>query len=136
MPGSMDRDTMWSASPWNTDVQEDPAEEIADLDNGQHIVIGAYTETLSLIQLAGISPEMAFLRLPLHIAYPDGFVFLANRRLPPPLNMLGGLLRAKGLSLGERLSLAASPWSAGSTKRPSSPSCCANASGSRCASRR
>ncbi|MCS6766005.1 MAG: FAD-dependent oxidoreductase [Candidatus Protistobacter heckmanni] len=107
VPGSMGRDTMWSASPWNTDVQEDPAEEIADLDDGQHIVIGAYTETLSLIQLAGISHEMAFLRLPLHIAYPDGFVFQANRRLPPPLNMLGGLLRAKGLSLGERLSLAA-----------------------------
>ena len=42
------------------------------LDNGQHILIGAYTETLRLMRLVGVDPATTLLRLPLSLQYPDG----------------------------------------------------------------
>ena len=42
------------------------------LDNGQHILIGAYTETLALMRRVGVDIDAAFVRSPLRIAYPDG----------------------------------------------------------------
>jgi len=42
------------------------------LDNGQHILIGAYTETLSLMQLVGVDLSRALRRMPLRVTYPDG----------------------------------------------------------------
>lgn len=42
------------------------------LDNGQHILIGAYSHTLALMQTLGIDPDQALLRLPLTLLYPDG----------------------------------------------------------------
>ena len=42
------------------------------LDNGQHILIGAYSETLRLMQDVGVNVEAAFLRLPLTMQFPDG----------------------------------------------------------------
>ena len=35
------------------------------LDNGQHILIGAYSETLRLLQQVGVDPQTALVRLPL-----------------------------------------------------------------------
>ncbi|GAB3538596.1 hydroxysqualene dehydroxylase HpnE [Noviherbaspirillum agri] len=77
------------------------------LDNGQHILLGAYSETLRLMQAVGIRPEDALLRLPLQMRYPgtDGMDFVTPR-LPAPLHMLVGLMRAKGLSREDKLSLA------------------------------
>ena len=43
-----------------------------ELDNGQHILIGAYTELLRLMREVGV-PEGALLRLPLELRYADGF---------------------------------------------------------------
>jgi squalene-associated FAD-dependent desaturase len=43
-----------------------------DLDNGQHILIGAYTELLRLMRLVGV-PASALLRMPLDLRYADGF---------------------------------------------------------------
>lgn len=43
-----------------------------ELDNGQHILIGAYTELLRLMRLVGV-PADALLRLPLDLRYADGF---------------------------------------------------------------
>ena len=37
----------------------------AGLDNGQHILLGAYRDTLRLMRLVGVAPEQALLRLPL-----------------------------------------------------------------------
>lgn len=37
------------------------------LDNGQHILLGAYNSTLSLLEKAGVKEEQAFLRLPLQL---------------------------------------------------------------------
>ena len=43
-----------------------------ELDNGQHILIGAYTELLRLMRLVGV-PAEALLRMPLEMRYADGF---------------------------------------------------------------
>jgi hydroxysqualene dehydroxylase len=42
------------------------------LDNGQHILIGAYTETLRLMRLVGASADYAFVRTPLRFTAPNG----------------------------------------------------------------
>ena len=43
-----------------------------ELDNGQHILIGAYSELLRLMRLIGVQRD-AVLRLPLELRYADGF---------------------------------------------------------------
>jgi squalene-associated FAD-dependent desaturase len=43
-----------------------------ELDNGQHILIGAYAELLRLMRLVGVPPS-ALLRLPIDLRYADGF---------------------------------------------------------------
>lgn len=73
-----------------------------ELDNGQHILIGAYRETLRLMRAVGAEPEQLLLRQPLAIEYPGKFSLHAPR-LPAPLHLLGGLLTARGLSWSERI---------------------------------
>lgn len=77
------------------------------LDNGQHIMLGAYTETMRLMRAAGIDPARAFLHLPLQMRYPGatGMDFIAPR-WPAPMHLLGALLRAKGLTGADKLALA------------------------------
>ena len=75
------------------------------LDNGQHILLGAYQKTLNLFHQIGINPKQAFLRIPLQLVYPDGWQFNAAR-LPHPLHTLFGLACAKGITMGDKLSLA------------------------------
>ena len=71
------------------------------LDNGQHILIGAYATLFSLMRTVGV-PADAVLRLPLELRYADGFRFRALY-LPAPFGLLGGLLLARGLPWGERV---------------------------------
>ena len=73
------------------------------LDNGQHILLGAYSETLRLLKLAGVDQNQALLRLPLQLTMHGQFELSAQGGAPAPLHILLGLLRAKGLSLRERL---------------------------------
>jgi squalene-associated FAD-dependent desaturase len=70
------------------------------LDNGQHILIGAYATLFSLMRTVGV-PSDAVLRLPLELRYADGFV-LRSLYLPAPFGLLGGLLLARGLPWSER----------------------------------
>ena len=72
-----------------------------ELDNGQHIFVGAYTELLRLMRVVGV-PSEALLRYPLEVRYAGDFS-LRSRRLPAPLGLAAGLLCAKGISLAERL---------------------------------
>ncbi len=72
------------------------------LDNGQHILIGAYRETLRLMRLVGANPEQLLLRQPLSIEYPGKFRLHAPR-LPAPLHLAAALLGARGLGWGERI---------------------------------
>jgi hydroxysqualene dehydroxylase len=71
------------------------------LDNGQHILIGAYATLFGLMRTVGV-PTDAVLRVPLELRYADG-VSLRRRRLPGPFGLLGGLLAARGLPWRERL---------------------------------
>ena len=77
------------------------------LDNGQHILLGAYSESLRLMRAVGIAPDEVLLRLPLQMRYPagSGMQFVAPR-LPAPLHMLAGLLRASGLERADKMALA------------------------------
>jgi squalene-associated FAD-dependent desaturase len=71
------------------------------LDNGQHILIGAYATLFGLMRAVGV-PADAVLRLPLELRYADGFRFNALY-LPAPFGLLGGLLLARGLPWRERV---------------------------------
>ena len=66
------------------------------LDNGLHILIGAYSETLRLIDK--VAPKRdSFLRLPLDLQIHNRF-HLRAPKLPAPLHVAWALLTAKGLS--------------------------------------
>jgi hydroxysqualene dehydroxylase len=77
------------------------------LDNGQHILLGAYRDTLRLMRQVGIDHEAALLRLPLQMCYPDGtgMEFIAAR-LPAPWHLAMALLRSRGLARADRMALA------------------------------
>ena len=72
-----------------------------EIDNGQHILVGAYAELLRLMRVVGV-PSDAVLRLPLELRYADGFALRALR-LPAPFGLLAGLLLARGLPVSERI---------------------------------
>jgi squalene-associated FAD-dependent desaturase len=70
------------------------------LDNGAHILVGAYRETLRLMKQVGASPDL-LRRHPLRLEYPGRFR-MAAPRLPAPLHLAWALLGARGLSVGEK----------------------------------
>ncbi len=76
-----------------------------DLDNGQHILIGAYAEALRLMRLVGADPERLLARLPLELRYVSGFRLRAPP-LPAPLHLLAALVSASGLTIAERIAAA------------------------------
>jgi len=74
------------------------------LDNGQHLLLGAYRETLAMMREVGIA-ENALLRTPLTLDYPGHFALRAPR-LPAPFHLAAALARARGLTAGERIAAA------------------------------
>jgi squalene-associated FAD-dependent desaturase len=76
------------------------------LDNGQHILIGAYTATLALMRSVGAAPECLLERRPLALAYPDGSGLVLPRGAPVPA-FVRGVLGARAWRLHERLALLA-----------------------------
>ncbi|MDQ7956566.1 MAG: hydroxysqualene dehydroxylase HpnE [Pseudomonadota bacterium] len=75
------------------------------LDNGQHILIGAYRATLALMRGLGVDLDAALLRLPLALRFPDGGGLSVPAGLPPPLDLLAGIAGAQGWSLRDKFSL-------------------------------
>ncbi|MBI5429057.1 MAG: FAD-dependent oxidoreductase [Nitrosomonadales bacterium] len=75
------------------------------LDNGQHLLLGCYRETLRMIELVGGDIDQDFLRLPLQLDLHDQFSLRAPR-LPAPLHLLIALLSAQGLTWSERIKAA------------------------------
>jgi squalene-associated FAD-dependent desaturase len=71
-----------------------------ELDNGQHILAGAYGELFRLMREVGV-PQSAVLRMPLEIRYARGFS-LRRLWLPGRLGLAGGLLGARGMPWRER----------------------------------
>ena len=74
------------------------------LDNGQHILIGAYTQTLGLMRTVGIDVPSALLRTPLALTYADQ-TGLQLPDLPPPWDALVGVARARGWHWADKLAL-------------------------------
>lgn len=81
------------------------------VDNGQHILIGAYRECLRLMRIVGVDPGQALLRLPLTLGFADG-AGLRFPDMPPPIDALWAILTARGWRWRERLALlrAANGW--------------------------
>ena len=86
--------------------------QVIQLDNGQHIMLGAYRETLKLLASLGVQEEDAFLRVPLTLDMRAGAMRAGNQTafklstpayLPAPLNQLIGFLCCKGLLWRERV---------------------------------
>lgn len=74
------------------------------LDNGQHILIGAYSDTLRLMRQVGIVLDAVLLRTPLALVDAQG----AGLRLPlgpPMLAFARGVLAHRGWTLRERAAL-------------------------------
>ena len=90
--------------PW-PDAQGRP--QPLDLDNGQHILIGAYSASFDLMRQVGADPAQAFARLPLALKFADG----SGLALPdwtgpvPGLDAAWGMLRAKGWRWADKLAL-------------------------------
>jgi squalene-associated FAD-dependent desaturase len=72
-----------------------------ELDNGQHILIGAYGELFRLMRTVGV-PSDALLRRSLEIRYVSGFRLRALP-LPAPLGLAAGLVLANGAPLSQRI---------------------------------
>lgn len=79
------------------------------LDNGQHILIGAYRDTLALMQTVGLNPHDLLQRLPLDLRLPNG-QGLCLPNWPSPFNLLAGLISAQGWRLGDKLGLIQAAW--------------------------
>lgn len=74
------------------------------LDNGQHILIAAYSDTLALMRQVGVDPAQVLLRLPLTLRFPDGGG-LTLPDWPAPLDAAWGIATARGWSWRDKLSL-------------------------------
>ncbi len=70
------------------------------LDNGQHLLLGAYRDTLALMDEVGV-PAQALHRFPLTLVIP-GKLEMRAPRWPAPLNIAWALIRAKGLGWKDR----------------------------------
>jgi squalene-associated FAD-dependent desaturase len=75
------------------------------LDNGQHLLIGAYTAIAGLLTLVGVDLDVALQRRPFEIGYPDG-VRLRASRLPAPWHLATALIGARGLTWRDRAAMA------------------------------
>lgn len=70
------------------------------LDNGAHILVGAYTETLRMMRLVE-APAAVLQRQPLHLEFPGRFRLRAPK-LPAPLHLAAALASARGLTWCEK----------------------------------
>jgi predicted NAD/FAD-binding protein len=79
-----------------------------EVDNGQHLMIGAYGEMLRLLQLIGAEEKDLFIRLPQHLKtlhYPGGATAFDLRlpKLPAPLHLLFGMLCCSSLNWEQKI---------------------------------
>ncbi len=81
------------------------------LDNGQHILLGAYSQALRLMQSVGVDLRHALLRMPLRLEFPNG-QGLRLPNWPNPFAALAAIVGARGWSAADKWSLlrAASSW--------------------------
>jgi squalene-associated FAD-dependent desaturase len=92
------------------------------LDNGQHLLLGAYSETAALFERLNVAFDTVVERRPFELHYPDGFRLQAPR-LPAPWHLAAALIAARGLGLSDRAAMIAllralkkSNWDIGSDR--------------------
>jgi squalene-associated FAD-dependent desaturase len=76
------------------------------IDNGQHVLLGAYRAILSLLRTLDVPEEDVFRRLPLQLTFRSAsgpMVRLRAPRLPAPAHLLWAITFATGLSWRERI---------------------------------
>ena len=74
------------------------------VDNGQHIVLGAYRNLLELLKIIGVDEHYVLSRLPLSLTVKgnDGTVNLTAPKIPAPFHLLFAFLKATGLSASDK----------------------------------
>lgn len=77
-----------------------------DIDNGQHILLGAYTETLGLMRELGLDADALFYKETLTLQSADGRFRMHAPALPAPLHLLAALCGARGLGWTDRYAIA------------------------------
>lgn len=75
------------------------------VDNGQHLLIGAYTETLQLMTALGLDTKDCFYRQDLRFQSLDRQFNFGYWALPTPWHQLGVALGGRGLSWRDKLAL-------------------------------
>ncbi|MEY3873177.1 MAG: hypothetical protein RLZZ296_2172 [Pseudomonadota bacterium] len=87
-------------------VETTVAGEPLQIDNGQHILIGAYAETLRLMNRLGVDTDTSLLRIPLRLQFPNGDgLHFPNCRVPAAVQALIGILSARGWAWQDKWSL-------------------------------
>jgi hydroxysqualene dehydroxylase len=77
------------------------------VDNGQHVLMGCYTETLDFLERIGAHGQLVFhedLEIEM-LAGPGRSAVLKTARLPGPLHMTAALLGYRHLSIADRISV-------------------------------
>ncbi len=102
-------------------VETTLAGEPLQIDNGQHILIGAYAETLRLMTALGVDTDANLMRIPLRLEFPNGDgLNLPAWRGPAAVQALIGILGARGWAWQDKWSLLqlARRWQAGGFECP------------------
>jgi len=74
------------------------------VDNGQHLFMGCYHRTIAFLETIGRLDRLRFQDRPrVDFLDREGFSSFDCPPLPAPLNVLAGLLKMKGLGLGDKL---------------------------------
>ena len=74
------------------------------LDNGQHILVGAYHGVRSVLKQIGVDSEQAFVQLPMQWYLADSIRFKAAV-LPAPLHIVAGVLFGRQFAFAEKIKL-------------------------------
>lgn len=79
----------------------------AVVDNGQHIFMGCYHETIKFLSTIGTADRVRFQpRLSVHFAdRSSGLTSLDGAPLPAPWHLLGGVLKSNAFSFGEKMEI-------------------------------
>jgi hydroxysqualene dehydroxylase len=76
------------------------------VDNGQHVLLGAFESVLEMLATLGVSEASVFRRQPLRLLMlgrNGQRIELRTERLPAPLHLVTGLLRSTGIPLSARI---------------------------------
>lgn len=76
------------------------------VDNGQHVLLGAFESVLDMLATLGVSEASVFRRQPLGLLMlGEGSrrIEIKTGRLPAPFHLIAGVLRSRGMNLAARL---------------------------------